>query len=77
MAAAAAPANMNEYLEQTLGVTNEGMRNKLHDSGFRTLDALVNKPKDFARQACQTIRKSRTGNAGTREVTMEIEPKQP
>ena len=46
--AAAAPANMNEYLEQTLGVTNEGMRNKLRDFGFRTLDGLVKKPKEFA-----------------------------
>ena len=41
-AAAVADINtMEEYLERTIGVTNQGMRNKLVTNGFTDLDALA------------------------------------
>ena len=75
MADAAAPAiaNMDEYLENTLGFTNNGMREKIIAAGFTNLTALVKKPDTFAHQACQTVRKSSTGQAASKDVTMAVE----
>ena len=33
--------NMDEHLERTIGVANQGMRNKLITNGFTDLDAIV------------------------------------
>ena len=52
MAAAAAAAlicvDMNAYPDGVIGVTNQQMRGKLIETGFRDLDALVKKTTDFA-----------------------------
>ena len=76
MAAAAAPANpMDQFLEVDLGIDNQGMRDKIRAAGFVSLDALVKKPTGFAHKACQSIRKSTTGPAASRDVTMTTEEK--
>ena len=76
MAATAVPADpMDQFLEVDLGIDNKGMRNKIRAAGFVSLDALVKKPTDFAHKACQSIRKSTTGPAASRDVTMASEEK--
>ena len=75
-AAAAAPVvmnDMNAYLEQTLGIGVQGIRQKIIGAGFTNLDVLVKKDDKFAHYACQTIRKSSTGPAQHRDVTMAVE----
>ena len=74
-AAAAAVVNINtmeEYLERTIGVTNQGMRNKLVTNGFTGLDALVRMKESNVEATCQAIRKT-TGPAASREVSMVIQ----
>ena len=71
-AVAAAIVNINtmeEYLERTIGVTNQGMRNKLVTNGFTDLDALVRMKESNVKAACHAIRKT-TGPAASREVSM-------
>ena len=54
-AGAAAVVNINtmeEYLERTIGVTNQGMRNKLVTNGFTDLAALVTMDKERVEQTC-------------------------
>ena len=63
---------MHEYLEQVIGVTNQGMRNKLVTNGFTDLDALVRMKESNVDAACQAIRKT-TGPAASREVSMVIQ----
>ena len=46
------------------------MRNRLIENGFTDLDVLVTMDKERVEQTCSTIRKSTTGPAATREVTM-------
>ena len=72
-AAVPAIATMDGYLENTLGFTNNGMREKIIAAGFTNLTALVKKPDTFAHQACQTVRKSSTGQAASKDVTMALE----
>ena len=70
--AAAAIVNINtmeEYLERTIGVTNQGMRNKLVTNGFTDLDALVRMKESNVEAACHAIRKT-TGPAASREVSV-------
>ena len=74
-AVAAAIVNINtmeEYLERTIGVTNQGMRNKLVTNGFTDLDALVRMKGSDVEAACHAIRKT-TGPAASREVSMVIQ----
>ena len=66
-------ANMQLYMDQVLGINNVGMRNKLENAGFRNLASLVKKDTKFAHYACQSVRKSGTGQAASRDVTMEME----
>ena len=42
-AAPVAIATMDAYLEQTLGVANQGMRDKIVAAGFTNMDVLVKK----------------------------------
>ena len=74
-AAAAAMVNINtmdEHLERTIGVANQGMRNKLITNGFTDLDALVRKKRNGVKEACLAIRKT-TGPAASREISMVIQ----
>ena len=74
-AGAAAIVNINtmeEYLEGTIGVSNQGMRNKLVTNGFTDLDALVRMKESDVETACHAIRKT-TGPAASREVSMVIQ----
>ena len=57
---------MEEYLGRTIGVPNQGMRNKLVTNGFTDFDALVRMKKSDVEDACQAIRKT-TGPAASRE----------
>ena len=60
-------------MNNTLGIGNLGLRTKLRDAGFRNMDSLVKKDSKFTHYACQSVRKSTTGNAEHRDVTMETE----
>ena len=64
---------MHEHLEQVIGVTSHGMRNRLKENGFTDLDVLVTMDRERVEQTCSTIRKSTTGPAATREVTVAIQ----
>ena len=64
--------NMDEYLERTIGVANQGMRNKLITNGFTDLNALVRKKRSGVKEACLAIRKT-TGPAPSREISMVIQ----
>ena len=64
-AVAAAIVNINtmdEHLERTIGVANQGMRNKLITNGFTDLDAIVRLKRSDVKEACLAIRKT-TGPA--------------
>ena len=66
-------ANMQDYLDQVLLIAPQGKREKFATAGVTTLQALVRKPDTFAHQAAQTIRKSSTGHAQARDVSLEEE----
>ena len=76
-AAAAAAAivntnNMDEHLERTIGVANQGMGNKPVTNSFTDLDATVTLKRSDVKEACLAIRKT-TGPAASREVSMVIQ----
>ena len=66
-------ANMQQYLEDVLQMNPQGKRQKFQEAGVTTLNALVRKSDEFAHKASQTIRKSTTGQALARDVTLEEE----
>ena len=63
---------MHEYLEQVIGVTSHGMRNRLIENGFTDLDALVTMDKEGVEQTCSTIRKSTTAPKGSPELELML-----
>jgi hypothetical protein len=71
MAAAAAPATMDAYLEQTLGFAIQGMREKIISEGFRDLDRLVKRDKEWVKSLRLSIKKSATGQAIAKNITIE------
>jgi signal transduction protein with GAF and PtsI domain len=72
-AAAAAPATMDAYLQVTLRIENANMRERIMAEGYTSLDVLVKKDKDWVRELRISIKKSSTGNAASREVTLAHE----
>ena len=56
---------------RTIGVTNQGTRNKLVTNGFTDFDALVRMKKSDVKETCLAIGKT-TGPAQSREVSMVI-----
>ena len=64
---------MQQYLENVLQMNPQGKRQKFQEAGVTTLAALVRKSDEFAHKASQTIRKSTTGQALARDVTLEEE----
>jgi hypothetical protein len=72
MAAAAAPATMDAYLQITLRITNANMREKIVAEGYTSLDVLAKKDKDWVRDLRVSIKRSSTGNAASREVTLAM-----
>ena len=74
MAAAAAPiADMDEYLQQRIGVANLNMRQRIIAAGFEDLDELAKKDNDFAHKCCQVVRKSTGGFGVNKDISMIIE----
>ena len=65
-------ATVEEHLEQVIGVTNQGMRNKLVANGFTDFDALVRMKKSDVKDTCLAIRKT-AGRAASGEVSMVIQ----
>ena len=64
---------MENYLNNTLNIGNLGQRTKLREAGFRDMASLVKKDAKFTHYACQSVRKSTTGQAEHKDVTMETE----
>ena len=64
---------MQQYLENVLQMNPQGKRQKFQEAGVTTLAALVRKSDEFAHKASQTIRKSTTGQAPARDVSLEEE----
>ena len=65
---------MNDLLLNVIGMPNAAMRQKVIAAGLDTLDAcslLVD--STYVHSACQTVRKSNTGAAASKEVTMLME----
>jgi hypothetical protein len=73
MAAAAVPVTMNAYLQVTLRITNNNMREKIIAEGYESMDVLVKKDKDWVKNLRLAIKWSSTGNAASREVTLKHE----
>jgi hypothetical protein len=73
MAATAAPVTMDAYLQVTLRINNANIREKIMAEGYTSLDALVKKDKDWVRDLRISIKRSSTGNAASREVTLAHE----
>ena len=71
--AAVPVANMQQYLEDVLQMNPQGKRQKFQEAGVTTLNALVRKSDEFAHKASQTMRKSTTGQAPARDVSLEEE----
>ena len=73
MAAAPAgpPANMDELMEQTLGITRVHTRTLLIESGFSTLQALRFKDLAWVQSICSNVRKCSRNTALDRFISME------
>jgi hypothetical protein len=61
---------MDAYLQVTLSIVNANMREKIMAEGYSSLDVLVKKDKDWVRELRISIKKSSTGNAASRDVTL-------
>jgi hypothetical protein len=72
-AAVAEPNSMNQVLSQVIGITRQNMRTYIRNNGFDTLDQLVTRKEEFARKACQNVRKQQGGNDADKNVTMVME----
>ena len=67
------PATMPDVLQHVLGVTSQGMRNKLFAMGFRDLRSLVDKGDDYAHKVCTLVRKSAGGQPAEKNIPMLVE----
>jgi hypothetical protein len=72
MAAAAAPVTMDAYLQVTLNITNNGLREKIIEEGYESLEKLVRKDKNWVRSLRLSIKKG-TGNTASRAITLRHE----
>ncbi len=61
---------MDDYLNQVIGVTEAGARQRLIDHGITSLEALVGKKESFTRDACVAARKDNSGQPADRKVSM-------
>jgi hypothetical protein len=73
MAAAAVPVTMDAYLQVTLRITNNSMREKIIAEGYENLDVLIKKDKSWVKNLRLAIKRGSTGNATSREVTLKHE----
>jgi hypothetical protein len=64
---------MNEYLEEVLDIDNEQVRAKIIREGYRSPDVLVKKDKAWVKLLRLAVKKSSTGNAVSRDITLEHE----
>ena len=64
---------MDEYLEEVLDIDNGDVRTKIIHEGYRSLEVLVKKDQAWVKALRLAIKKSSTGNAASREVTLEHE----
>lgn len=71
-AAAVAIADMNAYLQQVIGVANNGQRQRLINNGIDSIRSLANKDDKFASGVCTIVRKG-DGQPNVRSVTMLTE----
>ena len=60
----AAPLTMIAYLEHTLGVANQTMREKMIRHGFNNPTTLVKKDQIFVSKICTMIRRATGGATG-------------
>jgi hypothetical protein len=72
MAAAAAPVTMDAYLQVTLRITNNSLREKIIDEGYESLEELVKKDKNWVKSLRLSIKKG-TGVAASRAITLKHE----
>jgi hypothetical protein len=73
MAAAAVPVSMDAYLQVTLRITNNSMREKIIAEGYENLDVLVKKDKDWVKNLGLAIKRGSTSNAASRKITLKHE----
>jgi hypothetical protein len=71
-AAAAAPITMDAYLQVTLNIANNGLREKIIDEGYDSLEELVRKDRNWVRSLRLSVKKG-TGNAASRAITLKHE----
>jgi hypothetical protein len=72
MAAVAAPVTMDVYLQVTLRITNNSLREKIIDEGYESLEELVRKDKQWVKSLRLSIKKG-TGNTASRAITLKHE----
>ena len=71
---AAARAEMNLFLQNNLGVTNQYMREGLLDAGFTSLASLQRQsPEDYAKRCCDVVRKGPGNQAARKMVPVPVE----
>ena len=71
---AAARAEMNLFLQNNLGVTNQHMREGLLDAGFTSLASLERQsPEDYAKRCCEVVRKGPGNQAARKMVPVPVE----
>ena len=64
---------MNQYLEDHLGVTHAPIRLNIQDSGFGTLADLTRERPPFAKDVCNQVRKMTGGAATSKNIPMHVE----
>ena len=64
---------MDVYLEDVIGVPLPGTREQLIRAGYATLIGLINAGKDFAKRACDQVRKQCGGPEAETRVPVLVE----
>ena len=69
---AAAVVDINGFLQITIGVANDNMRDRIRAAGYTTLADLVRREPEFAKKVCSQVRKG-TGPAANKNVSVSVE----
>ena len=71
---AAARAEMNQFLQNNLAVTNQYMRDGLQEAGFTSLASLERQScETYAKRCCEVVRKGPGNQAARKMVPVPVE----
>ena len=70
---AAVPADMNQFLEHVIGITDDAQRDRLVQAGLGVgLERLVGRSLDYTTKVCSAVRRQ-AGNSSSKNVPVSVE----